>query len=399
MFQPISLCISIKFFIKKTINSYNYFTSLLSIIGISIGVMSIIFILSIINGFEKKFIYNTFRFIPHIILSSNEKKNYFYKNIHILKKNSLKYIKKIYPIITEDVLLQSKYNISIGKIIGIKNSDKNFFNSYIKNKKKNKLKKFHIIIGKGIANKLKIKKNDLINIIVPFIKNKIFFKSFLIKKICKVSDIFYTNNEVDDNHILMNQKDISKLMKYPKNVITEWYIWLYNPIFINKIIINYFYKNFKCTNWKETKKYFFRSIKIEKNMMIILLSLIFIISIFNIITSLILQISEKKIEISILKTQGFKNYQIINIFFLQGLIIGIIGSIFGVFLGILFSKNINNLLKIFDISFNEIFIPIEINYYQIIKIIFVTIFIVIISSFFPSLISYNINPSETLKNE
>ena len=156
-------------------------------------------------------------------------------------------------------------------------------------------------------------------------------------------------------------------------------------------------------------KSLFSALKVERNVMFIILSLIIIVAAFNIISGLTILVKNKTREIAILKSIGVLNKSITKIFFLVGVTIGTTATFFGIFLGIIFSLYIENLREFlsnsFDISLfpEEIYflskMPSEINFNSILIISFCSILITILVSIFPAIKASKLDPVKSLKYE
>ena len=168
-------------------------------------------------------------------------------------------------------------------------------------------------------------------------------------------------------------------------------------------------KNFYVYSWSDLNKSFFSALKVERNVMFIILTLILIVAAFNIISGLTILIKNKTKEIAILKSIGVLNKSIVKIFFLIGVIIGTSATIFGIILGVTFSMYVENIRQFISSIFNislfpeEIYflssMPSEINLFSIFIISISSIFITIIVSIFPALKAAKLDPIKALKYE
>ena len=186
---------------------------------------------------------------------------------------------------------------------------------------------------------------------------------------------------------------------------------MYNPSNIKeeKNKIQKIFKNNFVYSWADMNSSLFSALKVERNVMFIILSLIIIVAAFNIISGLTILVKNKTRDIAILKSIGVLNKSIVKIFFLVGVIIGTTATFFGIFLGIMFSLYIENLREFLSNIFNinlfpeEIYflstMPSEINTTSIFIISFCSIFVTIIVSIFPAIKASKLDPVKGLKYE
>ena len=224
-----------------------------------------------------------------------------------------------------------------------------------------------------------------------------------------VAGVFSTGFlEFDQNIIFLNIDDaLSIFDKEKRDQNIE--IYLDNPLEANNYRkkIEKMNQNYFVYTWSDLNKSLFSALKVERNVMFIILSLIIVVAAFNIISGLTILIKNKTKEIAILKTLGFTNKSIKKTFFLTGLTIGFFATISGVILGILFSINIEKLRIFLSSVFKfEIFpsdiyfldkLPSEINFYSILIIVIISLVISAISSYLPAMKISNMNTFRALR--
>ena len=227
----------------------------------------------------------------------------------------------------------------------------------------------------------------------------------------QIAGIFSTGFlDFDQNVIFVNIQDALSIFN-KENKDTNVEIYLVDPLKANsfKSKIEKINPNFFIYTWSDLNKTLFSALKVERNVMFIILSLIVVVAAFNIISGLTILIKNKTKEIAILKTLGLSEKSIKKSFFLTGLSIGFLATITGILLGIIFSINIEKLRIILSSVFNfEIFpsdiyflekLPSEINLYSIIVIFFISLLISAIASYLPAMKISKMNTFRALRYE
>ena len=267
-----------------------------------------------------------------------------------------------------------------------------------------------ISIGRSLAIDLNVNIGDKITIMSPSGISTIVGK-LPMQETFSVSSIFTSGlTDFDQNVIFMPIEDSKSLFNYiQKDLFIEVFLKNPNLIETSKKKIEKIFSTELVYTWADLNKYFFGALKVERNVMFIILSLIIIVAAFNIISGLTILIKNKTKEIAILRSLGVSQKSITKIFFLVGFTIGTLATFFGVILGVLFSFYIENIQIFISETFNlslfpeEIYflsqMPSELNINSIILIAFCSIFITILVSLFPSIKASKINPITALKYE
>ncbi len=384
--------------------------SIFSFIGIGLGVAVLIIVMSVMNGFRTELINKIVGFNAHITVKPYDNQI----NKDKLKKTNLN-------LISENLILSNSGEAIIIKSENSKGivlrgySSKDFSKLKItKNESfvgsKNNLTKNYISIGKELSFTLDLNIGDDITIMSSSGVETI-IGSLPKKKTFTVISFFESGlADFDNNIAFVNLNTLEEFFNLDvKDRNLE--IYLKNPQNIEnqKTITQKIFPNEFVYSWSDMNSSLFSALKVERNVMFIILSLIIIVAAFNIISGLTILVKNKTREIAILKSIGVLNKSIIKIFFLVGVIIGTSATIFGIFLGVTFSMYVENLRQFFSSVFNislfpeEIYflstMPSEINPSSIFIISLCSILITIIVSIFPALKAAKLDPIQALKYE
>jgi len=385
--------------------------SIFSFLGIALGVAVLIIVMSVMNGFRTELIDKILGFNAHIIIKPYEKK---IESQNLSELNSL-----------SNIIEKTMFSFNGGGILINKDETKGILvRGYLKNdlKKINLLQKgiyegslanFNkntVSIGKDLAISLDLKVDDKITLmssagIQTIIGTLPKQESFTI------SSIFNSGfAEFDQNVIFMPVEDaISFFEASNDDLFLE--IYLNKPEHVDeakKKIQNLFSDHF-VYSWADLNKSFFGALKVERNVMFIILSLIIVVAAFNIISGLTILVKNKTKEIAILRTLGVSQKSIAKIFFLVGFSIGFFATLTGVLLGVLFSYNIEKIRSLLSDLFNislfpeEIYflskMPSEIDLNSILIITLCSLAITVLVSIFPSYSASKLDPIKALKYE
>ena len=384
--------------------------SIFSFIGISLGVAVLIIVMSVMNGFRSELINKIVGFNSHITVKTYDSK------IEDIKLNNqkLKLISKniIFSNSGEAIIL--KNNTSKGIVLrGYK--DNEFSKLDIINNDKFKGNKSSLInnsisIGNELSFAYNLNIGDEISLMSPSGIETI-VGSMPKQKTFIITSIFNSGlADFDNNIAFINLNTLEKFFSYP---VSERNIEIYlnnpNNIESQKAIVQNIFKDEFVFSWADMNNSLFSALKVERNVMFIILSLIIIVAAFNIISGLTILVKNKTRDIAILKSIGVLNKSIVKIFFLIGVIIGISATLFGIFLGVTFSIYIENFRQLLSSTFNislfpeEIYflskMPSEINISSILIISLCSILITIIVSIFPAFKAAKLDPIKALKYE
>ena len=372
----------------------------ISIIGVSVGFLAIVISLSVLNGFEKKIRNKIINFETDIRLINN--KNLQKDKTLEEKLNKFNEIESFSFFINKKAIAISNEKRSLYKIKAIEikklESVYNFLDLSVSEEKLNN----GFILGSGVAKRLGVNKGDKIKLMNPF-DNQIYFN--LPKMISgEVIEIFETRIlDFDQTYIFISFLNGQKLFN-KNNYFNGIDIRLKNnenKFFFKSKINDVLNENFEINFWEDIHKTLFQAMKMEKLVSILVLSLVVIVACFNITSTLTMQTIEKIREIGILKTIGFSNYSIRNIFFFQGIFIGGIGILFGSVLAclIIFFQNKYGIIKLPESVYFIDSLPMYISNFDYFLISLIGILIVIVSIYFPIKNLRKITPNDAIQYE
>jgi len=385
--------------------------SIFSFTGIALGVAILIIVMSVMSGFRTELINKILGFNPHIIIKPYDKK------INKEDINKLDEIKKSISRIaftfsgqgilinrenTTGILVRSYLQNDIDKIDLIKNGIiDGSLNSFNKNT---------ISIGKELAISMDLLVGDEITLMSTSNLQTPFGNIPLQEKF-KISSIFSTGlAEFDQNVIFIPFENANSLFEISDmDINLEIFLNKPDKVQLIKQNVQKIFSNHYVYTWEDLNKSFFGALKVERNVMFIILTLIIIVAAFNIISGLTILVKNKTKEIAILRTLGISKTSIAKVFFIIGFTIGFLATITGVTIGILFSYYIEEIRVLITSIFNirlfpeEIYflsqMPSEINLGYIIIISLFSLLITFLATIFPSLSAAKLDPIKALKYE
>ena len=388
------------------------FTTLLAIIGLSIGISSLIVVTSVMNGFEKELEDRILGVIPHSVISSDEPIDDYENLINQVKKDAN--ILEASTYINTQGIISSSYDTRGISLIGIdplKEKNMSIIPDYMLVGDLNDLNEDNtIIIGSLLAAQIGAYIGDEVNITTSDIRTSL-IGSYPRSVNLEVVGIFELKTEIDQYLTLISHSTSQKIKNLKANQTTGIRLKTNNlftaDIITENIINNLDSNNLTYSSWKNTHGTLFEAIKFEKLLISLMLFLIIAVASILVLSTVVMTVKSKEREIGILLTLGASNKQIVLIFFTQGLIVTIIGIFVGILLGFLLIYNLNNLISVIESMLDRNlleayfinYFPYYINFGQIFLICFFSFLISLISSLIPSLRAVRLNPVEILRHE
>jgi len=400
MYQPVALFIGLRYMRGRASDRFGRFVSWLSTIGITLGVMALVTVLSVMNGFEKDLENNILGLMPQALVTTAQGSLDPQKINHDAVAG-LKGVNRAVPFTTGDVVLQSPGSVAVGVMLGVNPDEKDPLSNYMVAVNQQVLQpgQYNVILGDQLAQQLKVKRGDQLRLMVTSVSQFTPMGRIPSQRLFTVAGTFAANSEVDGYQMLVNQQDASRLMLYPKGNVTGWRLYLNQPLDVDNLSTQTLPQGTEWKDWRERRGELFQAVRMEKNMMGLLLSLIVAVAAFNIITSLGLLVMEKQGEVAILKTQGLTRRQIMALFMVQGASAGIIGALLGAVLGVVLATQLNTIMPALGLMLDGGSLPVDIEPMQVVVIALVAMVIALLSTLYPSWRAAAAQPAEALRYE
>ncbi len=420
MFYNYELWIAYRYLRARRDDGFISIVSWFSLIGISLGVAALIIVMSVMNGFREELLTRIMGLNGHATLYFDEKNisNNNFENIQNTLFNFSE-IKKVSALVESTVMI-SNNDINRGVILkGISLNDLKSNDLLIENIDIETIKLFgeknFIILGKRLSTNLGLKQGDSIQLIAPTGTNTPFGKAPSAKKFIFAGTFDVGMYEYDSSVIFMKINDLRQFLGMSENYIDKIEIKYFNPESaeilnsnIEDVLNATQTQDFILIPWMERHKQLSNALEVEKNVMFIILSLIILVAAFNIISSMIMLVRDKQASISILKTIGMSDYSVLKVFMMVGSSIGLLGTITGLFIGVIFSKNINYIKGLLEkISGTNIFeaeiyflssLPAKINFSEVLVVAFFSFFITVIATIYPAWRASKLDPVKVLRH-
>ncbi|QPB42645.1 lipoprotein-releasing ABC transporter permease subunit [Rodentibacter haemolyticus] len=389
----ISLYIALRYWRAKSADRFGRLVTNLAGFGIVLGVMALIIVLSVMNGLEAYQKQQVLASIPHAIVSQKQP---------ISTKKSLEnlphFVQKAVPINTTNVIYQTTKGVSAGQVIGVQSFADDPLLESLDNTRFSTLLpvgEFKLIVGYQLAQNLGLNIGDKIRLMITENSQYTPFGRVPMQRLFTVSEIYFDYSEASGYEAFANLSDIGRLMRIQPEQAQGYRLFLTDPFLITELP-NAF-PDQQITDWRVQKGEFFQAVRMEKNMMGLLISLIIVVAISNIVTSLSLMVVDKRGEIAILQTQGLRKSQVRSVFIYQGLLVGLVGTLIGTILGVLITLNLTSVIS--AVNPNGVFLPTELVPIQIVIVMVFSLLLSLLSTIYPAYRAAKTSPAEALRYE
>lgn len=407
------LFIGIRYLWSRKRNGFASFVTLISLMGVTLGVAALIVILSVMNGFEFELRERLLSMSAHGSISHNNESISDWQPTYetILEDND---VLSVSPIISIQGMLRNNQNnqgVEINAVIP------SYEDKIIDNKVRflqggmEALKPGlnSILLGRALARNLNVMIGDTLLLLIPSVNDYQEIEPILDRFI--VRGIFEAGiQEYDSTLALVHLEDVQKLIGI--DGVSELRFNSIDPMLasvISERLVSSLGKGFVGRDWTIENASYFRAIKLEKTMMSIMLLMVIGVAAFNIVASLIMVVTEKRTDIAVLRTLGMSPASIMRIFFLQGAMIGWFGTFFGVLLGVLIALNVPEWVPVIEQFFGFQIMPGDVFYVtaipslvilrDVIVIAVIAFLLTALATLYPANQAAKVNPAIALRYE
>jgi len=402
MFHPISTFIGLRYLRGRSGDRFSRFVSYMSTAGITIGVMSLVTVLSVMNGFEAQLKSRILGVLPQAVISQAQDKT-------PLTEQAPEFITKLSgqrapePVVRSEAVIQSASQLAAGLMVGIEPGQNDPIMNYLIAGRFSALKagSYQVFLGHTLARNLNVSINDKVRLMVTSASQFTPLGRIPSQRNFTVAGIFNTGSDVDGQLMITHISDAGKLLRFDDHTISGWRLFFNDPFVVGELSNQKLPDGWNWSDWRDQRGELFQAVGMEKNMMGLMLGLIVGVAAFNIISALIMVVMEKQAEVAILKTQGMTDRQVLSIFMVQGASSGIIGALVGGTLGVLLASNLNSVLDAMGVALFSLGgeLPVEINAAQIVVVVLLAVLLSLLATLFPSYRASSVKPAEALRYE
>lgn len=368
MFKPYELFIGLRYTRAKRRNHFISFISLISMLGITVGVMALITVLSVMNGFEKELRERILGVVAHATISSSRGDLEDWGSVaERLKKYPE--ITGMAPYIGGEGMFTQGSDVSGTLIRGVLPSEEPQVSDLDKKMLAGSLSdlrsgQFGAVLGKDLAATLGVTLGDKVTLIIP--QANVTPAGILprLKRFTVVGIFSVGMYEYDSAMTLLHIDDAATLFRMGNKVsgLRLKLDDLFGAPNLTQVLARELPPDYMATDWTRQHSNFFRAVKTEKAVMFIILSLIVAVAAFNIVSTLVMTVTDKRSDIAILRTLGASPWSIMAIFMIQGTIIGFIGTALGTASGIGLALNVGTIVPAIEQLFSTQFLPPDVYY-------------------------------------
>ncbi|MCL1077573.1 lipoprotein-releasing ABC transporter permease subunit [Parashewanella spongiae] len=393
---------------SKKSNSFASFITFFAVTGIFLGVASLIIVSSVMNGLEGQLKNKLLGSIPQLTIKTVDPIDNL--NDRSSKIINLPHVLGLAPSVATEAMAQSPSTISAVQLYGMFPRDAELVASVSEHIYPGSMEdlvsgKYRIILGGELARRLKVSIGEQVRLLSG--DGVIYSPIGPVPSQRKFTlvGIFETGSQVDAHVAYVHYKDARRLTRKQPSEVNELRVFLDDP-YKTSVLEDQIRKVFdkqqvSITDWRSTYGSYFAAVRMENNMMSLMLSLIILVAAFNIISSLVMMVIDKTTDVAVLKTQGLSTANVMGVFMIQGTFNAILGLIAGLVVGVIISLNLNDILSVMGISILGVgqSLPVVIEGHRLLVIGIGTLAISLLATIYPALSAAKVEPANALRHE
>ena len=346
MFRPLSIFIGLRYTRAKRRKNFISFISMTSMIGLALGVLAMIVVLSVMNGFQREMSSRILGMVPHAMIQGVKPLDDWQPVAAAAMKNPE--VLAAVPFTELDGMLSYKGMMQPIQISGVdpaREGEVSIVADHIVQGRLDDLKpgEFGVVVGEITARRFRLNVGDKITLIVPEVSSAPGGITPRMQRL-NVVGVFKVGAELDGSMGLINAADAAEMQRWQPGQVQSVRLKLkdlYTAPEVSAAIVKDLGAGYKADDWTHTQGSLFSAMKMEKTMIGLLLLMIVAVAAFNIIATLIMVVNDKGADIAILRTIGATPRQIMGIFMVQGTVIGVAGTLIGGVLGVIAAINVS----------------------------------------------------------
>lgn len=367
MFKPVPVAIGLRYVRAKRRNGFISFISMASILGIALGVIALITTLAVMGGFQREIRDRMLQMAAHATVSGyGEPLADWNHAVKVAMADPR--VAGAAPYIEKEALISASNN-QPAMIRGVVPAEEDKVSVLGEKMVQGKLSdlqpgSFSIVLGRELAVWLGVSTGDDVIVTLADFRSTPLGGVQTMKRF-KVSGIFEAGyNEYDKGLAVVNMQDLQRVLRMGEGV-TGVRLKMHDmdqAFAVARDLANKLQGPYRVSDWSQDNANLFRALKMEKTVMAILLSLIIAMGAFNLVSSQVMLVTDKQADIAILRTLGLTPRQVMQVFMVQGSLIGIVGTVLGIIGGILLTLNLSSILQGIESVFHVQLLPQDVYY-------------------------------------
>lgn len=407
LFQPLALAIGLRYAGSRRSNRFVSFISLFSTFGIAIGVAALIVVISVMNGFEGQLKGRILGVIPQVIVTDAHSR--LAPDPQLVERlSALPHVQAVAPMLATEGMLQSPGQLTGVAVQGIDpahwpSDDLLHRQMLVGDLAGLQAGAYRIVLGQGIARNLGVGVGDQVRLMLTEGSRYTPFGRIPAQRLFTVSGIFGVGADVDNQIALVHLADAQRLLRLPAAQVGGLRLWLDDAFAVDDVVSQPLPEGLVWQDWRRERGELFQAVAMEKRMMGLMLVLIIAVATFNILSALVMVVSDKESEVAILRTMGMTESAVVRIFMVLGASSGMIGAIAGAAVGLLLTYGINPMLNAIGLNLYMAAggsgLPVIVSPLQVVVILLGAVLLSFSATLYPAARAARVRPAQALRYE